>query len=131
MVRGGGLRGRLKAAGSLRAPPIAGVALAQAPAGTAEVTADGCKLYLPQSEAKGASRIRWSGQCANGLAEGRRVVRVYSGGKISVDSERKFAAGKISSPGQAHPVRRAEVVSNPGRVQLDGAAPRVPAWALA
>src|SRR5260221_13416852 len=130
MVRGGGLRGRLKAAGSLRAPPPAGVAGPRAPAGTAEMTADGCKLYLPQSEAKGASRIRWSGQCANGLAEGRGVVRVYSGGKISVVSERTFAAGKISSAGESYSVRGGEVIRNRGGDQLQIAASELPTWAL-
>jgi len=120
----------LKAAVSLLATLIAGVALAQVPAGTAEVTADGCKLYLPQSEAKGASRIRWSGQCASGLAEGRGVVRVYSGGKISAVSERTFAAGKISSAGESYSVRSGEVIRNRGGDQLQIAASELPTWAL-
>ena len=120
----------LKAAASLLATLFAGVALAQAPAGTAEVTADGCKLYLPQSEAKGASRIRWSGQCANGLAEGRGVVRVYSGGKISVVAERSFAAGKIASGGESYSLRSGEVIRNRGGDQLQIAASELPTWAL-
>ena len=50
---------------------VSGAAFAQAPAGTTEVTADGCKLYLPSGDARGASRIRWSGQCKDGLGDGR------------------------------------------------------------
>jgi hypothetical protein len=120
----------IKAAVGLLATLIIGLALAQAPAGTAEVTGDGCKLYLPQSEAKGASRIRWSGQCANGLAEGRGVVRVYSGGKISVVSERTFAAGKIASGGELYSIRSGEVIRNRGGDQLQIAASELPTWAL-
>src|SRR5919204_3094681 len=108
----------------------AGLALAQAPAGTSEVTADGCKLYLPQSEAKGASRIRWSGQCKDGLADGRGVVRIYSGGRISIVAERTFGAGKIASAGESYFVRGGEVFRSRGGDNLQIAASELPTWAL-
>ena len=109
---------------------LAGAALAQAPAGTAEVTADGCKLYLPQSEAKGASRIRWSGKCTDGLADGRGVVRIYSGGKIGRVSESTFAAGKLAGPGEAYFVRNGEVIRSRGGDNLQIAASELPTFAL-
>jgi hypothetical protein len=80
----------------LIAAAFAGAAMAQAPAGTLEVEADGCKLYLPQSEARGASRVNWSGGCAEGLAEGRGVVRVYTGERLSLAAERTFSRGVAS-----------------------------------
>jgi hypothetical protein len=109
---------------------LAGVALAQAPAGTTEVTADGCKLYLPSSEAKGASRIRWSGQCKEGLADGRGVVRIYSGGKISRVSESTFAAGKVTSAGESYFIRGGEAIRSRGGDNLQIAASELPTWAL-
>jgi hypothetical protein len=80
----------------LVAAALAGAAMAQAPAGTLEVEADGCKLYLPQSEARDASRVSWSGGCSEGLAQGRGVVRVYSGERLSFASERTFSRGVAS-----------------------------------
>src|SRR5438093_243643 len=109
---------------------LAGAALAQAPAGTSEVTADGCKLYLPQSEAKSASRIRWSGQCKDGLAEGRGVVRIYSGGKISRVSESTFAAGKVTAAGESYFVRGGDAMRSRGGDALQIAASELPTWAL-
>ena len=109
---------------------LAGAALAQAPAGTSEVTADGCKLYLPQSDAKGASRIRWSGQCKDGLADGRGVVRIYSGGKIARVAELTFAAGKAASSGESYFVRGGEVIRSRGGDHLQIAASELPTWAL-
>lgn len=103
---------------------------AQAPAGTIEVTADGCKLYLPQGDARGASRIRWSGKCTDGFAEGRGVVRIYSGGKISRVSETTFAAGKIASPGESYSIRGGEVIRSRGGDQLKIAVSELPTWAL-
>src|SRR5437763_14401794 len=108
---------------------VSGAALAQAPAGTTEVTADGCKLYLPQSEAKGASRIRWSGQCKDGLAEGRGVVRIYSGGKINRVSESTFAAGKATAAGESYFVRGRAALRSRGGDALQIAASELPTWA--
>lgn len=109
---------------------VAGAAFAQAPAGTVEVTADGCKLYLPQGEARGASRIRWSGKCTDGFADGRGVVRIYSSGKISRVSEATFAAGKLTSPGEAYFVRSGEAFRSRGGDNLQIASSELPTWAL-
>src|SRR5438045_3957802 len=109
---------------------LTGIAFAQAPAGTTEVTADGCKLFLPSSDAKGASRIRWSGQCKDGLADGRGVVRIYSGGKIGRVSETTFAAGKATSAGEAYFIRGGQAIRNRGGDQLEIAASELPTWAL-
>src|SRR5204863_4724429 len=109
---------------------VSGAALAQAPAGTTEVTADGCKLYLPSGDAKGASRIRWSGQCKDGLADGRGVVRIYSGGKIARVSETTFAAGKAASAGEAYFIRGGQAIRSRGGDQLEVAASELPTWAL-
>lgn len=109
---------------------IAGAALAQAPAGTVEVTADGCKLYLPQSEARGASRVRWSGKCADGLGDGRGVVRIYQGGKISRVSEATFAAGKLTGPGESYFLRGGQAIRRRGGDQLEISASELPTWAL-
>lgn len=105
-------------------------AIAQAPAGTAEVTADGCKLYLPQGEAKGASRIRWSGKCTDGLADGRGVLRIYAGGKISRVAEATFAAGKQSGAGETYFIRRGQAVRSRGADQIEITASELPTWAL-
>ena len=79
-------------------------AVAQAPAGTVEVEADGCKLYLPQSEARGASNVRWSGKCSGGLAEGRGVLRVYGGEGLSFAAERTFSQGNaVEEPSMIPP----------------------------
>lgn len=101
-----------------------------AQAGTVEVTADGCKLHLPQAEARNASRIRWSGKCTDGLADGRGVVRIYVGGKISRVSEASFSAGKVSGAGETYFIRRGQAVRNRGADQLEIAASELPAWAL-
>src|SRR5205814_3144258 len=101
---------------------LTGIAFAQAPAGTTEVAADGCKLYLPSADAKGASRVRWSGQCKDGLADGRGVVRIYSGGKIARVSETTFAAGKIASAGEAYFIKGGQAVRSRGGDQLEIAA---------
>src|SRR5215212_1405413 len=93
---------------------IAGSAFAQAPAGTVEVTADGCKLYLPQGDARGASRVRWSGKCTDGFADGRGVVRIYQSGKISRVSEGTFAAGKLAAPGESYSIRAGQAIRNRG-----------------
>jgi hypothetical protein len=105
-------------------------AIAQAPAGTVEVTADGCKLYLPQGEARGVSRIRWSGKCTGGFADGRGVVRIYAGGKISRVSEATFAAGKLSGSGEAYFLRGGHAVRSRGGDQLEITASELPTWAL-
>src|SRR6185503_7755980 len=52
------------------AAAVSGSAWAQAHAGTVEVTADDCKMYVAQAEARGASRVRWSGACVDGRADG-------------------------------------------------------------
>ena len=109
---------------------IVGNALAQAPAGTLEVTADGCRLYLPQGEARGASRIRWSGKCTDGVADGRGVVRIYQSGKISRVSEATFAAGKLAAPGESYSIRSGQAVRSRGGEQLEIAAAELPSWAL-
>jgi hypothetical protein len=109
---------------------IVGAALAQAPAGTVEVTADGCKLFLPQSEALGASRIRWSGKCADGFAEGRGVVRLYRSGKISRVSEATFTAGKLTAPGESYSIRSGQAIRSRGGDQLEVSAAELPTWAL-
>jgi hypothetical protein len=83
---------------------LVGAAMAQAPAGTVEVEAGGCKLYLPESEAHGASRVTWSGGCAEGLAQGRGVVRVYAGERLSLAAERTYSRGIASMiPSDAKP----------------------------
>ena len=109
---------------------VVGNALAQAPAGTMEVTADGCKLYLPQSDARGASRIRWSGKCADGFGDGRGIVRIYQSGKISRVSEATFAAGKLSGPGESYSIRGGQAVRHRGGDQLEVSASELPTWAL-
>lgn len=120
------MRSMLAAIGLL----LAQGAIAQAPAGTTEVTADGCKLYLPQGEASGASRIRWSGKCTDGLADGRGVVRIYAGGRISRISEATFAAGRQSGAGESYFIRRGQPVRSRGGDQIEITAAELPTWAL-
>lgn len=105
-------------------------AFAQAPAGTTEVTADGCRLYLPQGEAKGASRIRWSGKCTGGFADGRGVVRIYAGGRISRISEATFAAGRQAGAGESYFIRRGQAVRSRAGEHLEIGASELPTWAL-
>ena len=109
---------------------VAQGAIAQAPAGTVEITADGCKLYLPQGEARGASRIRWSGKCTDGFADGRGVVRIYAVGKISRVAEVTFAGGRQSGAGEAYFIRGGQVVRSRGGDQLEVTASELPTWAL-
>jgi len=109
---------------------VSAPAWAQAPAGTVEVTADDCKLYVAQAEARGASRIRWSGQCADGRADGSGVVRVYAGGKIRLATERTYKAGKLISPSDAYFVRDNQVFRSRAGDNLQIAPSELPTWAL-
>ena len=101
-----------------------------AQAATVEVAADGCKLQLPLAEARNASRVRWSGTCTDGLADGRGVVRIYVGGRISRVSEAIFSAGKPSGAGETYFMRGGQAVRSRGGDQLEVSASELPTWAL-
>jgi hypothetical protein len=105
-------------------------AWAQPPAGTVEVTADECKMFVAQAEARGASRVRWSGQCVDGHADGHGHVRVYAGGRIRLAAERTYKAGKLTAPADTYFVRDNRVFRIRAGDNLQIAASELPAWAL-
>jgi hypothetical protein len=67
------------AAASVAASPAA--AMAAAPAAAALAGAANCRFELPAGW--NSADVRWTGECSNGHAQGRGVLREFSAGKVA------------------------------------------------
>lgn len=83
----------------LRAAVLALLLIVPAGAAWSQPTVDwfkdpqtGCRLYYPGADA--SLTVRWSGGCANGLANGRGAFEFLSQGQSAAKGEGTFVAGK-------------------------------------
>jgi hypothetical protein len=68
-----------------------------APPGWITATNQPCKIWNPEPQTN--ESVTWSGQCVDGLASGRGILRWTENGMPDIEFDGEYANGKRNGPG--------------------------------